>query len=108
MPFCPKCKYEYRPEIKKCPDCNVKLVDKLPAEHEPTIDPVDLVRIASFQFEIEAQEAVLKLRQRGVPAQISNEKIAQTDVILAWADGGVHVVVREDDAARARKILEED
>jgi hypothetical protein len=108
MPFCPKCRYEYRPDIKKCPDCDAKLVDELPVEKEPTIDAVDLVRVASYQFEIEAQEAVLNLSQHGIPAQIANEKIAQTDVILAWADGGVHVVVREDDAARARKVLEED
>jgi hypothetical protein len=108
MPFCPRCRYEYRPDIKTCPDCDAKLVDELPSEDKPIIDAVDLVRIASFPFEVQAHEAVLQLGQHGIPALVANEKIAQTDMILAWADGGVHVVVRTDDAARARKILEED
>lgn len=29
MPFCPKCKYEYKDGIKICSDCNVELVDSL-------------------------------------------------------------------------------
>lgn len=29
MPFCPKCKNEYRPGIKMCSDCKVELVDDL-------------------------------------------------------------------------------
>ena len=29
MPFCPECKYEYRPETSKCPDCDVLLVASL-------------------------------------------------------------------------------
>lgn len=30
--FCPKCGYEYKPEISNCPDCDVKLVAELPTE----------------------------------------------------------------------------
>lgn len=29
MPFCPICSSEYREEIQACPDCGVKLVEKL-------------------------------------------------------------------------------
>lgn len=29
MPFCPKCKYEYKDGIKICSDCNIELVDSL-------------------------------------------------------------------------------
>lgn len=104
MPFCPSCRYEYRPDIKKCPDCGVGLVDELPPEPEA----VELVAVASYPFEVQAQEARLKLHSRGIQAVISNEKMAQTDIILVFADGGVHVLVREDDAVRARKVLEED
>jgi len=104
MPFCPSCRYEYRPEIKRCPDCDVALVDQLP----PEVEPPRLVAVASFQFEPQAQVARLKLERLGISAFIANEKIAQTDIVLAFADGGVHVVVRQDDAARACKILEEE
>jgi len=30
MPFCPKCEYEYKPEVGICPDCGETLVDSLP------------------------------------------------------------------------------
>ncbi len=33
MPFCPKCRYEYRPEISICPDCNEYLVASLPEKN---------------------------------------------------------------------------
>ena len=34
MSFCPKCRYEYNPEIIICPDCNESLVDILPEKYE--------------------------------------------------------------------------
>lgn len=106
MPFCPSCKYEYRPEITQCPDCGVKLVAELAAE--PVREAVELVRIASYPYEVQAQEARLMLEREGIYAAISNGKISQTDMILAWADGGVHVVVPVAEADRARKILGEE
>lgn len=29
MPYCPECKFEYRPDINKCPDCDAWLVASL-------------------------------------------------------------------------------
>lgn len=34
MPWCPKCKCEYRDGITECADCKVPLVDELPTENE--------------------------------------------------------------------------
>ena len=34
MPYCPKCRYEYNPEISICPDCEEHLVDILPEKYE--------------------------------------------------------------------------
>ncbi|RKX26495.1 MAG: hypothetical protein DRP47_08085 [Candidatus Zixiibacteriota bacterium] len=31
MPFCPRCRYEYNPSIRVCPDCGVDLVSELPS-----------------------------------------------------------------------------
>lgn len=105
MPFCPKCRYEYRPDIKKCPDCDVPVVDVLPPEPEGP-EWVDLVTVATFMFEPQAQEARLKLDSQGIHAMISNEKMAQMDIALVFADRGVGVMVRREDAARAREVLE--
>lgn len=32
MPWCPKCKYEYREGIKECSDCKIPLIDYYPEE----------------------------------------------------------------------------
>jgi hypothetical protein len=46
MPFCPSCHYEYREGIEKCPDCDKKLVAKLPASKpKKKPEPVDLIDI---------------------------------------------------------------
>jgi len=34
MSYCPKCRYEYNPEVMKCPDCDKYLVDILPEKLE--------------------------------------------------------------------------
>ncbi len=32
MPWCPKCKTEYREQFQRCSDCETELVDELPDE----------------------------------------------------------------------------
>ena len=34
MPWCPKCRFEYVPQIHACPECKVRLVAELPEEPE--------------------------------------------------------------------------
>ena len=50
MPWCPKCKCEYKEGITECADCKVPLVDELPVD-EPTEE-------VSFQYEEESAEAM--------------------------------------------------
>ncbi len=38
MPYCPKCKSEYREGFAKCADCNVDLVEKLVESKEVDFD----------------------------------------------------------------------
>ena len=109
MPFCPKCRYEYRPGIKVCPDCDLPLKDNLPPEEpEPKAEYANLVCVATFPYDLPAQEARLRLESHGIRAVMANEIMSQTDIVLAWADGGVKVLVAEEDAAKAAKILESD
>jgi hypothetical protein len=57
MPFCNVCKYEYVEGIKRCPDCDVDLVDKLSEEEiVPKIEDneEELVTIFSTNDDSEA------------------------------------------------------
>ena len=106
MPYCPKCRYEYRPDIEKCPDCDVELVAELPVEKEP--EWIDLVEVASYPFEMEALEARLLLESRGISSVIKNDIMVRMATTLAWADGGVKLMVLRSDYQDALKVLEED
>ena len=75
MPFCPKCKYEYRPEVSECPDCGERLVSHLPLEPEDKdsqakqYDWTPVARITSPQYGAMILEV---LRAREIPAVLSD------------------------------------
>jgi len=75
MPFCPKCRYEYKQMVEICPDCNEKLVYSLPEEVseqtssdiETYRDWVQIARLTSPQY---AEMVVEALRTKNIPAVI--------------------------------------
>ncbi len=74
MPFCPKCRYEYNPNITTCPDCDEPLVDLLPPEDVTNMegwsteaDWVAVVILTSSQY---AQMVEEGLKQEGIPAML--------------------------------------
>ena len=75
MPFCPNCRYEYRPEISECPDCGERLVASLPLEPEAGDDraaPYDwtpIARITSPQYGAMILET---LRAKEIPAVLTD------------------------------------
>ena len=74
MPFCPKCRYEYKAGIAVCPDCDEKLVDSLP-EEPPETQPeyenwVPLARLTSSQF---AEMVLETLHAKEIPAVIQSQ-----------------------------------
>jgi hypothetical protein len=73
VPFCPKCKYEYNPEVSKCPDCGEWLVSTLPAEEKDTPleeqykDWVQLARLTSYD---QAEMIVEAWRSKDIPGVV--------------------------------------
>jgi predicted amidophosphoribosyltransferase len=50
MPYCPKCRYEYKPTVEICPDCGKKLVTKLKQKKRKKV----------ATLEISEEEALIK------------------------------------------------
>jgi hypothetical protein len=78
MPYCPKCKYEYRQGIEYCPDCNERLVSSLPDEilddeldiYAGYDDWLPLARLMSTQF---AEMVVEGLKAKDIPVVMLSE-----------------------------------
>jgi hypothetical protein len=73
MPFCPKCRYEYNPEVSTCPDCNERLVTTLPAEEEQSEviyeDWTQVARLTSPQY---AEMLLEALQAKDIPIVIQS------------------------------------
>jgi len=75
MPFCPRCRCEYRSGFTRCNDYSVELVDSLPEEtrESPDIGELELVELSSFPNPMEAQMIQELLENNGI------ESILQSD-----------------------------
>ncbi len=73
MPFCPKCRYEYKTGVSKCPDCDEYLVDSLAQETDSRLKVydnwVELGRLASQQY---SEMLVEALRAKDIPAVVNS------------------------------------
>lgn len=67
-----------------------------------------LLLVASFHKPEEAHLLRLRLEAGGVPAHVQDENAAHKGWMLANANGGVRVMVEEEDAGRAREILADE
>lgn len=102
MPFCPKCKYEYREGVQTCPDCDARLV----AELETDLRDSELAVVATFLAAPEAEMAKLKLDSQGVKSVVVGS--ITSELVPMFGITEVRLLVRAEDADPARKILEED
>ena len=74
MPFCPKCGYEYLPEIKKCPDCNRELVESLPAEHN--MPDENWMALRNLPGNMYAEMVKEVLDKAGIPSIIKSDVLS--------------------------------
>jgi hypothetical protein len=107
MPFCPNCRYEYKPEISKCPDCGARLVDELPrvaAPESPNFVP--LRNLPSRTYARMLQEA---LKNEGIPSMIKGDLpfITATAYIPGDMGSPVTIWVPKKNIARAEEIADQ-
>ena len=104
MPYCPKCRDEFQDWVDECPDCKVKLVDKLPPLPEEVSREGDLVQVATAPNEIEAQLWKNILEDNGIQSMI---KVAESLNLYLSPLGLKHrLYVLEEDEQKAREILD--
>lgn len=100
MSFCPKCKYEYKEGIVKCPDCDEILVPEL---HEGYITENDLRLVYRCDFLYKAQMVQANLNSAGIEAFILTQKDSSFPTVGDL--GIINVFVRKDDAEAAMNYV---
>ena len=66
---------------------------------------INLVVVQSFGNRLEAELAKGVLEEAGIQAIIQGDTAGRMREHLAWSGAGFKILVREDDAARARDVL---
>ncbi len=110
MPYCAECLIEYVEGTAQCEDCGADLLPGSPPEAPPRVDlgaekDVKLVPARVFTGSTAAMDAELArniLQTQGIPSTLSGEGLADPFPVAE-----VHLLVREEDAAHAERILQE-
>jgi hypothetical protein len=68
MPYCPKCRCEYREDVEICPDCDIELIDILPPEIPEEYEDAEWVELYSFPGSLYARMAIEMLTLEGIPS----------------------------------------
>ena len=109
--LCPQCGHEFAWHVGVCPTCGVDLVERLESPHAPTPDvelvPVfatgDAGLISVAKSLLEAEGIDYLGRGEGVQDLFGWGRIASGFNVIV---GPVQFLVREEDAERARELLQ--
>ena len=107
--FCPKCGDEYQPGFTRCTDCDVPLVENLPAAAGP--GPFEMVTVLETGDQSLVAVAKSILEEAGIPCIARNEALQN---LFGWgsigagfnaAMGPIRVQVLKEDEDVARELL---
>jgi hypothetical protein len=110
MPYCAQCLTEYVEGTTVCEDCGAHLLPGSPTSAPPRLEipnekDVKLVPARAFtggSARMDAELALNILQTQGIPSTIAGEGLSDPLPVTE-----VHLLVREEDAARAERILQE-
>lgn len=104
MPFCPNCHFEYRSEVKTCPECKVDLVDQLGENSQ--IDDEDFTEVYMVSNRMEADVISGLMKENNIPVLIRDLR-----VFPVLPDFGrrarLRVAVPSAQAQEAKKLLKD-
>ncbi len=110
MPWCPKCKAEYREGFTECEECKVPLIDKKPEEEGVILSDImeqpTKIYTASTRLEAEAIEDML--RENGIAVIDRPASFGQVQA-YSGADSrfGVELLVDEKLADQTKELIAE-
>lgn len=100
MAFCPQCKYEYKSEIVKCPECDIDLVDKL----EQLKTDTTYVEIYSISNRMEADVIRFILEENNIDYLIRD--LGRFPVLPDFGRrADLRIAVAEEAEEKARELL---
>ncbi len=104
MPYCPLCGYEYKKEVKVCPDCQRPLVKNL--EEKPVKD-TQLVSIYSLPGLVYAEMVKEALEKAGIRCIIKSD-VVTSGLLSKGAEtvgGSCQILVDKKNKTKALGIL---
>jgi hypothetical protein len=101
--FCPRCKTEYREGFYQCADCGADLVAEQPPELIREVSYVDLVEVYSTYLPSDIAFIKSVLDGEGITYFFEGE----SSIMLVAAGAYARLLVKADQAPRAREILQE-
>ena len=109
--FCPRCRAEYRAGFYRCSDCDIELVEQLPADPLPRVhrrssesDHAELVILRTYPTVIDAELAKTALDSVGIDSMVRSDNEGGQSPGLSFSRG-VELLVRANDADAANNIL---
>jgi hypothetical protein len=103
--FCPKCKAEYIPGIKKCPECDVELVDELkPETDRGDQDIPELIPILHTYSH--GDVAIIKSILDGAGIYYYFKGEHQLGLVKPWADPAT-LMIRKDHEMEVKALLKD-
>jgi len=102
--ICPECRAEYRQGFRRCADCDVELVDTLPAAApQPGEFDGDLVTIWTGDDQSRCLELCLELKDAGIRYDVSQSVKSRLGMSVNWR---YELGVPSDAVEAAKKLLE--
>jgi len=103
MPFCPRCRSEYRDGFTRCADCALDLVPVLP-EVPLAAGWVEVFRGTAVQADV----AAAAIEAAGIETLTPDDYAATLGWMAPGTSHSIRVLVRTGEAARAKEILSDD
>lgn len=115
MPWCPKCKTEYREGFSVCAECGSKLVNELPLEEKQTTDNgyIDYDEIINSTFLVSVENRIQSniiqniLTDANIPSFIKDRE-AGTYLNVSMGDSvfGVDIFVNKSNYEKAKELVD--